>query len=290
MALLVTVPTSLGRFPFCVRHHPRAPSNESVCSSNTECTGTHVGYDAVGVLQGSGISNFRISDAGASTANALTNVMILHPVACGLNFIAFLLAVGASVVGSFLASMMALLAFLVRSRDPSIPSPSSPTVIANARPYRSLSWCSLRTLLASLSSGTPSTVPAPAPMPPTGPLRGPCWPPLCSRSSAPSSSSSRAARPGSTVVARPGPRPSTTRALPAPVAAGSRCLLACSVAMRTPSMPLCRARAERYHDLWNEFERAGAGKRKAWKEIELYWLLLIPLYPIFSLLLPLLAI
>lgn len=35
-----------------------------------------------------------------------------HPIACGLNFIAFLLALGAGMIGSFLASMVALLAFL----------------------------------------------------------------------------------------------------------------------------------------------------------------------------------
>jgi hypothetical protein len=84
-----------------------------IAGSRHGCSGINVGYDAVGVLEDSGMRNFRLSDASSSTANALTNVMILHPVACGLNFIAFLLAVGASVVGSFLASMMALLAFLV---------------------------------------------------------------------------------------------------------------------------------------------------------------------------------
>ena len=38
--------------------------------------------------------------------------MILHPIACGLNFIAFLLALGAGFVGSLVASLVALLAFL----------------------------------------------------------------------------------------------------------------------------------------------------------------------------------
>lgn len=58
-------------------------------------------------------SNIDLSDASAKTANALTKVMVLHPVACGLSFIAFLLALGAGIVGSFLASLVALLAFLV---------------------------------------------------------------------------------------------------------------------------------------------------------------------------------
>jgi len=48
----------------------------------------------------------------AVTVRKLTKAMVLHPIACGLNFIAFMLALGAGMVGSFLASMVALLAFL----------------------------------------------------------------------------------------------------------------------------------------------------------------------------------
>lgn len=47
-----------------------------------------------------------------SATRTMTKIMILHPIACGLNFIAFLLALGAGVVGSFLASLVALLAFV----------------------------------------------------------------------------------------------------------------------------------------------------------------------------------
>ncbi len=39
--------------------------------------------------------------------------MVLHPVACGIAFLAFLLAVGAGVIGSFLGSLVSLLAFVV---------------------------------------------------------------------------------------------------------------------------------------------------------------------------------
>jgi len=77
------------------------------------CTRSHVGYDAASIIQRVPGSDIDVSNASAKTANALTKVMILHPVACGLSFIAFLLAVGAGIVGSFLASMVALLAFLV---------------------------------------------------------------------------------------------------------------------------------------------------------------------------------
>ncbi|KAH6845065.1 hypothetical protein B0I37DRAFT_379092 [Chaetomium sp. MPI-CAGE-AT-0009] len=52
------------------------------------------------------------SEYAERTTRVLTRTMILHPIACGLNFIAFLLALGAGMIGSFLASMVALLAFL----------------------------------------------------------------------------------------------------------------------------------------------------------------------------------
>lgn len=53
------------------------------------------------------------STASGDTADALTKVMILHPIACALAFIAFLLALGAGFVGSLLASMVSAVAFIV---------------------------------------------------------------------------------------------------------------------------------------------------------------------------------
>jgi len=52
------------------------------------------------------------SDYASDTTRSLTKAMILHPIACGFNFIAFMLALGAGIVGSLLASLVALLAFL----------------------------------------------------------------------------------------------------------------------------------------------------------------------------------
>ncbi|KAK8049208.1 pH-response regulator protein palI/RIM9 [Apiospora phragmitis] len=93
-----------GTFGYCV---------DNVDSSINGCTRSHVGYNAAALVQQVPGSNIDLSDASAKTANALTKVMILHPIACGLSFIAFLLALGAGILGSFLASMVALLAFLV---------------------------------------------------------------------------------------------------------------------------------------------------------------------------------
>lgn len=53
------------------------------------------------------------SDSARKSTNALTKVMILHPIVLGMSFLSFLLALGAGVLGSFLAAMVSLLTFLV---------------------------------------------------------------------------------------------------------------------------------------------------------------------------------
>lgn len=53
------------------------------------------------------------SDAAYHSTNVLTKVMILHPIATGLVFIAFLLAIGAGMFGSLFAAATALLSFIV---------------------------------------------------------------------------------------------------------------------------------------------------------------------------------
>jgi small-conductance mechanosensitive channel len=58
------------------------------------------------------VDGTEFSDYATDTTRSLTKAMILHPIACGINFIAFMLALGAGFVGSFLASVVALIAFL----------------------------------------------------------------------------------------------------------------------------------------------------------------------------------
>lgn len=94
---------TFGTFGYCV----------SQSSGNDDCSGSHIGYDAAGVLANSSSGAFDTSDFAGDTANALTRVMVLHPVAAGLSFISFLLALGAGVVGSFLAALVSLLTFIV---------------------------------------------------------------------------------------------------------------------------------------------------------------------------------
>lgn len=59
------------------------------------------------------IDQTSFSDASRGTANGLTRVMILHPVAAAISFIAFLLALGAGFFGSFLAAIVAAIALIV---------------------------------------------------------------------------------------------------------------------------------------------------------------------------------
>lgn len=70
-----------------------------------------VGYSPTDVM--SEADGTEYSSYAASTTSTLTKVMILHPIATGLCFIAFAMALGASMVGSLLSALVAALAFLV---------------------------------------------------------------------------------------------------------------------------------------------------------------------------------
>jgi hypothetical protein len=70
-----------------------------------------VGYSPADVM--SGVEGTKFSHYASSTISALTKAMILHPIAAGFCFIAFMLSLGVSFAGSLLASMVALLTFLI---------------------------------------------------------------------------------------------------------------------------------------------------------------------------------
>jgi uncharacterized membrane protein len=75
------------------------------------CSPKTIGYQPASVM--ANIEGTDFSTAGSATANGLTNVMILHPIACVLSFIAFLLALGSGICGSLLASLVSALAWVV---------------------------------------------------------------------------------------------------------------------------------------------------------------------------------
>ncbi|KAG7288610.1 hypothetical protein NEMBOFW57_004964 [Staphylotrichum longicolle] len=91
---------SFGTFGYC----------QNIDNAPDSCSRSRVGYSPAAIM--SAIDGTEFSDYAEDTTRALTKAMILHPIACGINFIAFLLALGAGMVGSLLASLVALLAFL----------------------------------------------------------------------------------------------------------------------------------------------------------------------------------
>ncbi|OAA54266.1 pal1-like protein [Niveomyces insectorum RCEF 264] len=95
---------TFGTFGHCVVN---TLSGHDACSHKT------VGYSPAAVLAQVGTERTTFSHADADVAKALTKVMILHPIATGILFLAFLLAIGAGVIGSFFAALVAFVGFLV---------------------------------------------------------------------------------------------------------------------------------------------------------------------------------
>jgi len=91
---------NFGTFGWCVND-----------ASGDDCSDSELGYSPAGVMSDQDGTEF--SDYARSTTRGLTKAFVLHPIACALNFVAFMLALGAGLVGSLLASMVTLLAFLV---------------------------------------------------------------------------------------------------------------------------------------------------------------------------------
>jgi hypothetical protein len=82
-----------------------------VATDQDWCTGKHIGYNPADIM--AEIDQTTFNTASKDTTKALTRVMVLHPVACGLTFIAFLMALGAGFCGAIFAAMTALVAWIV---------------------------------------------------------------------------------------------------------------------------------------------------------------------------------
>ncbi|MCJ1360484.1 MAG: hypothetical protein MMC33_010489 [Icmadophila ericetorum] len=96
---------TFGTFGHCVLDVAPAQTDQDYCYPK------HIGYQPATIMaqiDGNGFN--RVS---ADTADGLTRVMILHPIACGVAFIAFLLSCGAGVVGSLLGFCVAALAWIL---------------------------------------------------------------------------------------------------------------------------------------------------------------------------------
>ncbi|QLI70598.1 pH-response regulator protein palI/prr-5 [Metarhizium brunneum] len=92
---------TFGTFGYCLRG----------IDDSDECTHSRIGYDPANLMNRLDGTDF--GDASATTAKGLTRVMVLHPVATGLCFIACLLCIFTGTVGSFLASLVSLITFVV---------------------------------------------------------------------------------------------------------------------------------------------------------------------------------
>lgn len=96
---------TFGTFGYCVRDV--AKGNEG----NDYCTGKHIGYNPTEVL--AAIDHTTFNSAKENTTKALTRVMILHPIVCGMAFIAFLLSLGSGICGALLAALVAGLTWVL---------------------------------------------------------------------------------------------------------------------------------------------------------------------------------
>jgi len=75
------------------------------------CSPSHIGYNPAAIIAGADKTTF--STASENTTKALTRVMILHPIVCGMAFISFLLALGSGICGALLAALVAALTWIL---------------------------------------------------------------------------------------------------------------------------------------------------------------------------------
>jgi len=80
-------------------------------SDQDDCSKSTIGYPIAAIQTAADKTEF--SHASHDTLDALTNVMILHPIACAVAFIAFAFAAGAGFCGSLLASLVAFVAWII---------------------------------------------------------------------------------------------------------------------------------------------------------------------------------
>lgn len=93
------------------RRRPPCAADRPLLRDADQCSRSRIGYNPANVI--SDIDGTDFGSAAENTAKGLTRVMILHPVAAGLCFLAFLLCLGTGVFGSLGATFFALVAFFV---------------------------------------------------------------------------------------------------------------------------------------------------------------------------------
>ncbi|TDZ26241.1 pH-response regulator protein palI/RIM9 [Colletotrichum orbiculare MAFF 240422] len=94
---------TFGTFGYCFRGGNSDGSDS--------CPSSRIGYSPADIV--SEIDGTQYSSYSSNTAEALTRVMILHPIAAGVSFIAFVLSLGAGMFGSLFAALVSSVAFLI---------------------------------------------------------------------------------------------------------------------------------------------------------------------------------
>jgi hypothetical protein len=99
---------SFGSFGYCVLD---AATGNSNIQKTDWCSKSEIGYKPADIMSQIDGTNFNF--AATHTADGLTNAFVLHPIACFVAFIAFLLSVGAGIFGSIFAAMVAFVAWVI---------------------------------------------------------------------------------------------------------------------------------------------------------------------------------
>ncbi|MCJ1227929.1 hypothetical protein MMC12_004588 [Toensbergia leucococca] len=96
---------TFGTFGHCVLDVAPKQTDQDYCYPKV------IGYQPASIM--AQIDGTHFGRASSDSADSLTDAMILHPIACGVAFIAFLLSLGAGVVGSLLGALVAALAWIL---------------------------------------------------------------------------------------------------------------------------------------------------------------------------------
>jgi hypothetical protein len=75
------------------------------------CSGRHVGYAPAHIIAAA--DRTQLTDIEAGTSDSLTRAMILHPIACGVAFIAWIVSIGAGMIGPLFGVLAALMAWIL---------------------------------------------------------------------------------------------------------------------------------------------------------------------------------
>jgi len=95
---------TFGSFGYCILDVPPVTTDQDYCSPKV------IGYKPADIM--AEIDGTSFSRIGTNTADDLTKAFVLHPVACGLAFIAAFCAIG-GVIGSLVGTTIAVVAWII---------------------------------------------------------------------------------------------------------------------------------------------------------------------------------